>query len=50
MMKSAEIRERRRAFARENHPDSVSEEFRAPATVRMTIANRLVETALPRAK
>jgi hypothetical protein len=47
-MSRSEIRDRRRAFARENHPDSVPEEFRAAATVRMTIANRLVETALGR--
>jgi hypothetical protein len=42
----AAIKERRRAFARTNHPDGVSEEFRDAATVRMTIANRLVEAAL----
>lgn len=43
------IRETRRAFARVNHPDRVAEDFRAAATVRMTIANRLVESALRRA-
>lgn len=45
-MTRAQIRERRRAFALGNHPDRVAEEFRAPATIRMTVANRLVETAL----
>jgi hypothetical protein len=47
-MSPAEIRERRRAFARNNHPDRVHEDFRSAATVRMTIANRLAETALRR--
>lgn len=47
-MNRAEIRERRRTFARANHPDRVLEEFRAAATIRMTIANRLVEAALRR--
>lgn len=45
-MDGADIRERRRAFARENHPDRVPEEFREQATIRMTTANRLVEAAL----
>ena len=45
-MTPAEIRNRRRQFARDNHPDRVMEEFRGQATVRMTIANRLVERAL----
>lgn len=48
-MTSAEIRDKRRAFARGNHPDRVIEEFRDAATIRMTIANRLVEAALRRA-
>ncbi|MGV3549942.1 hypothetical protein [Rhizobium sp.] len=48
-MGRAEIRERRRAFARANHPDRVAEEFREAANTRMTIANRLVETALRKA-
>ena len=48
-MTKAEIREKRRAFARGNHPDRVGEEFRDAATIRMTIANRLVEAALRRA-
>jgi hypothetical protein len=45
-MTKAEIREKRRAFARISHPDGVAEEFREAATIRMTIANRLVEVAL----
>lgn len=45
-MTKAAIREKRRAFARISHPDGVAEEVRAPATIRMTIANRLVEAAL----
>ena len=44
-----EIREKRRAFARNNHPDRVAEDYRQAATIRMTIANRLVEAALRRA-
>lgn len=48
-MAKAQIRERRRAFARTNHPDGVAEEFREAATIRMTIANRLVEAALRKA-
>lgn len=48
-MGKAEIREKRRTFARTNHPDRVAEQFREAATVRMTIANRLVETALRKA-
>ena len=47
-MDGAQIRDRRRAFARENHPDRLPEEFRAQATIRMTTANRLVERALRR--
>lgn len=47
-MDGADIRERRRAFARENHPDRVPEQFREQATIRMTTANRLVEAALRR--
>jgi hypothetical protein len=45
-MTKAEIKLRRRAFARANHPDRVAEAFREAATTRMTIANRLVEKAL----
>ena len=47
-MVKAEITEKRRMFARANHPDRVTEEFREAATIRMTIANRLVEAALRR--
>lgn len=47
-MTKAEIRDKRRVFARSNHPDHVVEEFRNAATIRMTIANRLVEAALRR--
>jgi hypothetical protein len=45
-MTKSEIKDKRRVFARSNHPDRVAEEFRMAATVRMTIANRLVEAAL----
>ena len=45
-MSSTEIRQRRRIFARDNHPDGVAEDYRHVATARMTIANRLVEAAL----
>jgi hypothetical protein len=45
-MTKAEITEKRRTFARSNHPDRVREDFQAAATIRMTIANRLVEAAL----
>ena len=48
-MTKIEIKEKRRTFARGNHPDRVGEEFREAATTRMTIANRLVEAALRRA-
>lgn len=48
-MSGPEIRERRRLFARANHPDGVAEEFREAATIRMTIANRLADAALRRA-
>lgn len=42
----AEIRERRRSFARGNHPDVVHPDYRGPATIRMTIANRLIDDAI----
>ena len=48
-MSVTEIKARRRSFARLNHPDRVAEAFREAATVRMTIANRLIEQALRRA-
>lgn len=42
------LAEKRRAFARANHPDGVDEEFRANATRRMTIANQLIDEAIRR--
>ena len=42
----AELNEKRRLFARQNHPDSVAAAFRGNATIRMTIANQLIDTAL----
>lgn len=42
----ADLRERRRSFARNNHPDVVHPDFRGPATTRMTIANRLIDDAI----
>lgn len=41
-----DLRERRRTFARANHPDMVHPDFRGPATTRMTIANRLIDDAI----
>ncbi|MBL0374635.1 hypothetical protein JJB09_21720 [Rhizobium sp. KVB221] len=41
-----QLRERRRRFARDNHPDRVAPEYRAVATLRMTIANLLTDRAL----
>jgi hypothetical protein len=38
----------RRAFARRNHPDLVAELFRDRATLRMKIANLLIDEALKR--
>lgn len=40
--------EKRRAFAKANHPDSVAPAFRDNATARMTIANLLIDEALRR--
>lgn len=40
--------EKRRAFAKANHPDSVAPAFRANATRRMTIANLLIDEAIRR--
>lgn len=40
------LMERRRAFAKLNHPDRVHPEFRAQATRRMTVANMLIDQAL----
>ena len=44
----ADFRERRRAFARANHPDTVHPDFRGQATIRMTTANRLIDDAIDR--
>lgn len=38
----------RRSFARQNHPDMVDEEWREQATLRMKIANLLIDEALKR--
>ncbi len=38
----------RRTFARQNHPDMVGEEWREQATLRMKIANLLIDEALKR--
>lgn len=40
--------EKRRAFAKKNHPDSVDPPFRENATKRMTVANLLIDKALRR--
>ncbi len=39
------LAEKRRNFAKLNHPDRVHPEFRREATIRMTIANMLVDRA-----
>jgi len=41
-----DLRERRRLFALDNHPDRVLPEFRDQATRRMMIANQLIDAAL----
>ncbi|WP_421591913.1 hypothetical protein [Shinella sp. M27] len=41
---------RRRSFARENHPDRAPEELRANATLRMKIANMLIDETIRRIK
>jgi hypothetical protein len=40
------LAEKRRSFARDNHPDLVHPLFRDKATIRMTLANMLVDQAL----
>lgn len=40
------LNEKRRSFARMNHPDTISPEFRQNATLRMTAANLLIDQAL----
>ncbi|TAV49965.1 hypothetical protein ELI30_17380 [Rhizobium leguminosarum] len=42
------LREKRRAFARANHPDGVELPFRDNATKRMMLANLLIDDALRR--
>lgn len=42
------LQERRRGFARENHPDRVAVDHREAATTRMKIANRLIDEAIRR--
>lgn len=42
------LQERRRAFARDNHPDRVAIPYRDAATQRMKIANRLIDEAIRR--
>ncbi|RUM23183.1 hypothetical protein EFQ99_24480 [Rhizobium vallis] len=42
------LSEKRRAFARANHPDRVAPPFRDHATKRMTLANLLIDEALRR--
>jgi hypothetical protein len=42
----AMLNEKRRKFAKANHPDGVPEEFRDNATRRMQIANLLIDTAI----
>lgn len=42
----SDLKERRRSFARNNHPDVVHPDYRGPATIRMTIANRLIDDAI----
>jgi hypothetical protein len=40
--------EKRRTFAKANHPDSVAPPFRENATKRMTLANLLIDEAIRR--
>lgn len=44
----AALHEKRRSFALANHPDRVHETHRALATVRMTLANLLIDKAIAR--
>lgn len=44
------LQERRRSFARDNHPDRIAPEHRDAATIRMKIANRLIDEAIRRAE
>lgn len=42
------LHEKRRGFAKANHPDSVAAPFREQATARMTLANQLIDEAIRR--
>jgi hypothetical protein len=42
----AELGEKRRQFAKSNHPDGVPPEFRDSANIRMQTANLLIDTAI----
>jgi hypothetical protein len=42
------LHEKRRAFAKINHPDGVAPPFREQATTRMMIANQLIDEAIRR--
>lgn len=42
------LQEKRRAFAKLNHPDRIHPDFRSEATTRMTIANMLIDRAITR--
>ena len=44
------LQEKRRSFAKANHPDSVAALFREQATTRMTLANQLIDEAIRRLK
>ncbi|MBN8951193.1 MULTISPECIES: hypothetical protein [unclassified Rhizobium] len=44
------LQEKRRSFAKANHPDSVAALFREQATARMTLANQLIDEAIRRLK
>lgn len=42
------LHEKRRHFAKANHPDGVAAPFREQATARMTLANQLIDEAIRR--
>ncbi|ENN88041.1 hypothetical protein RHSP_51200 [Rhizobium freirei PRF 81] len=44
------LQEKRRNFAKTNHPDGVDAAFREQATTRMTLANQLIDEAIRRLK
>lgn len=44
------LQEKRRSFAKANHPDGVAALFREQATTRMTLANQLIDEAIRRLK